>query len=373
MKNPLENIVGQEKVKLTLEKIISSGRISHAFLFKGLDGVGKENTAFRFAESLIYYTNLNEEKKKYLIHQLQKLSEPFIKYIFPLPRGKNETDEDNPYDKLKEDELELIQDELSKKSENPYYKLQISRANIIKINSIRNINHFVAMSFEESVKRIILISDAHLMNEASQNALLKNLEEPPENIIFILCTNYPERLKETIRSRCWEINFQPLEKEDLIKILTEYFQIDSATAIKVADFSNGSVSQALKILEYGLDEIKEKIIRILRFSFGKKFYSAFKEFEETDYTVNQEYLEIIIRFLIHWVNDFIKYKSNYPEIHFHDYSETFQKFYSRYPDLDLLPLTNKLDEISSRLKNNINTNLALSNIISEISSVIPTK
>uniref|UniRef100_A0A7V2ZJZ2 DNA polymerase III subunit delta n=1 Tax=Ignavibacterium album TaxID=591197 RepID=A0A7V2ZJZ2_9BACT len=373
MNNPLNQIIGQEKVKLTLNKIITSGKISHAFLFRGLEGVGKEDVAIKFAQAIVFNSNISYEKKKLYISQIDKLTEPYIKYIFPLPRGKNESDEDRPYDKLKQDEIELIQEELSKKSHNHFYKLEIPKANFIKINSIRDINHFVSLSYDESLKRIVLISDAHMMNDPAQNALLKNLEEPPANIIFILCTNYPERLKSTVISRCWNITFQPLSEEEVAKVLREKFEVDTELASKVALLSNGSVTQALKIINYGLDELKDKAIKILRFSFGKKYFSAFKEFENLSKESDIEYFEVLISLLINWLNDFNKFRTSSGEIVFKDYLETFEKFFSRYNDIDLLPLANRLDEISSRLKNNINLNVAISNVISEISAVIPSK
>ena len=136
----------------------------------------------------------------------------------PLPRGKSETDQNDPYEKLSDDEIELINSEFQKKSKNLFYKIQIPRANFIKISSIRDIKKFLSLNYDDVKYRVILVSQAHLMNEESQNALLKNLEEPPDGVIFILCTPYPEKLRETIRSRCWKINFQPLENETIAKI-----------------------------------------------------------------------------------------------------------------------------------------------------------
>lgn len=373
MINPLDKIIGQKKVRLVLEKIILSGKISHAFLFRGLEGIGKEDVALKFAQSIVFHSNLPDNQKIHYITQIEKLTEPFVKYIFPLPRGKNEVDDDNPYEKLKQDEIELIQEEIAKKAKNHFYKIQIPRANNIKINSIRDINRFLSLSYEESLKRVVIISEAHLMNEPAQNALLKNLEEPPANIVFILCTSYPERLRETIISRCWNINFQPLSSEEVEKVLTEKFEVEPVIAKKISSLSNGSVAQGLKILNYGLDDLKETTIKILRYSFGKKFHSAFKELENLTKESDTEYFELIVSLLIHWLNDFNKFRANSGELTFSDYMDTFEKFYSRYPDIDLLPLANRLDEISSRLKNNINLNLAISNVISEISSVIPTK
>ena len=63
------------------------------------------------------------------------------------------------------------------------------------------------------------------MNEESQNALLKNLEEPPDGVIIILCTSSPEKLRETIRSRCWKVNFRPLPSQIVKEILINKFCI----------------------------------------------------------------------------------------------------------------------------------------------------
>jgi DNA polymerase-3 subunit delta' len=66
------------------------------------------------------------------------------------------------------------------------------------------------------------------MNEEAQNALLKNLEEPPEKVIFILITSQVSKLRRTIISRCWRINFDPLSEEDIAKVLVSYFKVDQS-------------------------------------------------------------------------------------------------------------------------------------------------
>ena len=201
MHNYFEDIHGQERVKNILSNFNSTSKIPHALLFTGLEGVGKEAIAVKFAQSVNSVLLDGNEKDK-VLKLISNLSEPYLKYILPLPRGKNETESDGPTDKLSEDEIELLREELQKKINNPYYIIAIHKANTIKINSIREIKRILSLDFSDIAYRFIIIASAHLMNEASQNALLKNLEEPPEGVIFILITPYPERLRETIRSRC---------------------------------------------------------------------------------------------------------------------------------------------------------------------------
>ena len=147
------------------------------------------------------------------------------------------------------------------------------------------------------------------MNEESQNALLKNLEEPPEGVIFILSTSQPEKLRETIRSRCWKINFQPLETSSISKILAEKFEIDSVTSDEVAMFSGGSVQQAIELVENDFEDLREKTIRILRFSFGRKYNSALLEFDDIISDSNSTKAKLIVKMILFWMNDFQKIRN----------------------------------------------------------------
>ena len=214
MDNFFENIDGQTRVKNILTNFALTSNIPHALLFTGNEGVGKEKIAIQFAQMINLKRVKNSERQK-ILNLMANFSEPYLKYIIPLPRGKNETDSDGPTDKLSNEEIEQLRIELRKKIDNPYYKINLPKANTIKINSIRDIKKFLAMDYSDIAYRIVIISSAHLMNEAAQNALLKNLEEPPPGVVFILITSFPERLRETIRSRCWNVNFDPLTNEDL--------------------------------------------------------------------------------------------------------------------------------------------------------------
>jgi len=300
--NPfIEHIPGQERVKQTLNNFLKADKIPHALLFAGMEGVGKDNAALQFAKSVVSKSNLIESEKK--IKALEQLQEPFIKLIFPLPRGKNEIDSSSPTEKLNLDDIEIIREELELKSKNPFHKISIPKANTIKINSIRNIKNFLSMNYDETGYRFILISDAHLMNEEAQNSLLKNLEEPPEKVIFILTTSIVSKLKSTILSRCWRINFDPLMEEEIVSVLVKYFNTDKLIAEEVAPFTMGSVSLALNLIELNFHDLKNKIISILRYSFGRKFNSALDELNLVLSDQNSMRFQIIVGMIITWLND----------------------------------------------------------------------
>ena len=364
--NNWKGIYGQDSVKSLLDSLINSDKIPHALLFKGNDGVGKEFSAIRFAQAL-NAKNTSPDSTGNINKIIQNLSEPYLKYIFPLPRGKNETETSSPMEKLSREDNELVLEELKEKIRNPYYRLKILKANQIKISSIRDIKKFLSMDYSDVRYRFVLISDAHLMNEESQNALLKNLEEPPEGVIFILTTPFPERLRETIRSRCWLISFQPLAVNDIKNILITYFNIEESSARSVSPFSNGSVSEAVNLLQHDMEMLKEKTILILRYSLGRKFHSALEEFNSVVAGQGSDIYKILIVTIISWFNDLQRFRSGLNDFFFEDYKETFQKFDLRFSDVKLNEIVYKLDRFASLIKQNINLSTLTLNIIAELS------
>jgi DNA polymerase III subunit delta' len=369
--NPNEifkDVYGQETVKNSLITLMNSARVPHAFLFTGKEGVGKDFLSLRFAE-IINTAGLDKEKAALASNQIRKMSEPFVKYIIPLPRGKNELDDSGPLEKLTPDEIEAIKFELSQKIKNPYHKIRIPKGNIIKIGSIRDLKKFTAFEYSEVKYRVIIISDAHLMGDPSQNALLKNLEEPPPGIIFILTTPYPDLLRETIRSRCWGISFLPLAVEDVKNILVDKFEIPAAEAETASIFSEGSVTEALTLIEHDINLLLEKTIFILRYSLGKKYHSALEEFKDFLRTGDTAAIKIIIRLIIIWLNDSRKLTYGNSDIYFSNHIETLEKFISKFPESQINSTAVQLEKLADSLKNNININTLVLNLIFELSKL----
>jgi len=358
-----DDLYGQENAKTILNNIIESGKIPHAFLFSGQDGIGKEFCALKFAEILNKHfdPNISEANLK----KIYSFGEPYVKYIIPLPRGKNETEDNDPFEKLDQEDIINFRNEISKKKLNPYYKIKLPRANNIKINSIRDIKYFLSLQFSEIKYRIIIISDAHLMSEGAQNALLKSLEEPPEGVIFVLMTKYPGSLRETTRSRCWNINFQPLDNVNLENVLVNMFNIDRVKANKVIPFANGSAVTALKLLENDIDLLLEKTINILRNSLAGRFNTAL---DELNYLIDNDdkILEFVISLMMYWFMDVQKDKLGFNNLYFESHKETIQKFNKNIKHSDVSEIIKQLEIISSYPRMNINQNLILLKIVTDI-------
>ncbi|MHB8580943.1 MAG: DNA polymerase III subunit [Ignavibacteriaceae bacterium] len=358
-------IYGQEHVKELLNKIISSTNIPHSFLFKGIEGCGKDYTAFKFAE-IINSQFIGEESFEKVKNHILHLSEPYIKYIIPLPRGKNEIESSTGIEKLSNDEILVLRDQLEKKIQNPYYKISIPKANNIKVTSIRDIRKFISFSYTDIKYRFIIISDAHLMNDEAQNALLKNLEEPPPGVIFVLITPFPDLLRETIISRCWAINFHPLSNADLTSILVNNFEVDETLSKEIAPFAGGSVLNAINLINNDFKKLLEKTISFLRYSLGRKYNSAFEELSFYLSDNDPDSIKLLIQMVIIWLNDLQKYRVGYGNLYFFAYEETFYKFNKGFPSAEINILVEKLNHLSSLISKNVNLNVLALNLIFDI-------
>ncbi len=355
----------QTRAKEILTRFIKSRRVPHALIFYGSEGVGKFNIALNFAGAI--YNEFTSEHHH--LEKILKLREPYIKLITPLPRGKGENPDDSPTAKLTQNQIENLQSEIEKLTENPYYKLKIEGANTIKINSIRDIKKFISVDYHDIPYRFIFILDAHLMNEQAQNALLKSLEEPPEGLVFILITNNVDLLLPTIQSRCWQIKFQPLSEKSVVDILKSKFGIEDENARRAAHFSGGSIQAALKLIEYDIEFLLETVISILRYSISRKYYTTIEYINKIVSSKNVEELTLVISLVKVWLNDLIRNRYSYHDYYFEEFRDTLIKFNEKFPEAQVEKVFENLTEYEKGLSRNLNLNVITLNLIFELASL----
>lgn len=181
-----DNLLFNNEVNKNLENILKSKIFSNGYIFFGPEGLGKKSTAIRFIEDIFkqYSSNSNSENKI--------------------------IDNNHPDFLLIEPTL-LIKGKMIKRSEAESIK---NNKETIRIDQVRNIKNFLGHKSIESGKKIILIVDAHLLNEAASNCLLKTLEEPT-NGLFILLTPKLNLLLDTIVSRCQLVRFKSSSYKEL--------------------------------------------------------------------------------------------------------------------------------------------------------------
>jgi len=362
MEEFLNKVPGQQKALKNLYQIYSSKRIPNAFLFTGKSGIGKHSAAVEFIK-LINSADNNSHISK----SIETLTEPYLLYIYPLPRGKNETGNDKPFDKLQPEQLEEIRSELNKKINNPYYNINIEKASNIKITSIREIKKFSALNYTDLKWRAIIISKAEKMTDESQNALLKSLEEPTEGIIYILLAESVETLLPTIKSRCWNIEFAPLSKSNIVDVLTNKFGVSYKDAENVSLFADGSVTTAINLLENDLDSILKSTITILRFALAKRYFTAYQELGK--YFKDYSAFLLILQLILLWIDDVVKGRNSIDNYYFEPHKETIIKFNEKFKNVDLTGFYNRISSLIASMDKKVSLNLIALNTIFEISTL----
>ncbi len=208
----LEEVVGQEHIKKALTNAITTNKISHAYLFTGPRGTGKTSTARIFAKSL----NCVEGPT-----------------IHPCGKCANCIDITNS---------------------TPMDVIEIDAASNRSVEDAQHILERVMYAPVNSRYKIYIIDEVHMLSTTAFNALLKTLEEPPKNVIFILATTEVHKVLDTIKSRCQRYDFRRITTDDIVKHLRmistkEDINITDDALISIAKNSAGGMRDSIALLE----------------------------------------------------------------------------------------------------------------------------
>ena len=284
------NFIQNKKIINTFTSYVNNEKLPHAIIFYGSEGRGKFLHAMELCNMILSRNNdIGIVEKKIRTNQHEN-----INYILPLPKSKSIKKDDSALKALSSSDLESIQSELKHKLENPYYKISINKANTILINSIRDIKKKISLSNINNNWNIYIILDAEKLcypRAESANALLKILEEPNENNLFILVTSNISQMLETITSRCSKLYFSKLSTEEITKFITNNYNIDSEQVNIISNLSNGNITTANKIAnncETYISKITDIIDLLFNFNLSKwqKIFSKLKDKSEIIFLLN---------------------------------------------------------------------------------------
>lgn len=208
----LEEVVGQEHIKKALTNAIELNKIAHAYLFTGPRGTGKTSSARILAKSLNCKNG------------------PTVK-----PCGKCESCIDIT-------------------NSTPVDVIEIDAASNRKVEDAQNILEKIQYVPVNGKYKIYIIDEVHMLSNTAFNALLKTLEEPPENVIFILATTEPQKVLDTIKSRCQRFDFKRITTEDIVKHLEyiakqENINIEKEALYTIAKNSAGGMRDSISLLD----------------------------------------------------------------------------------------------------------------------------
>ncbi|MEJ0019869.1 MAG: DNA polymerase III subunit delta' [Acetobacteraceae bacterium] len=212
-------LAGHAAAEATLLEAMRTGRMHHAWLITGPDGVGKATLAFRFARRLL--AGVPDGDSLAL-----DPSDPVFRRV---AAGSH---------------ADLLTVERGYDEKRKRMRTQIA------VEDVRRIGGFMSLTPAEGGWRIVIIDGAEEMNQASANALLKVLEEPPQRAVLLLVCGAPGRLLPTIRSRCRRLRLDPLAQPAMEEVLAAYLpEMPADDRDRLVTVAEGSPGRALMLAE----------------------------------------------------------------------------------------------------------------------------
>ena len=216
---PFSGILCQERAIEFLKRVISRGKIPHAYLFAGIPGIGKATTALALAEAINCEQQIEGEGCAQCPSCRQIAGGNFLDLLMIEPDGQN-----------------------------------------IKIEQMRDLNRTLAFKPLSGKYRVSIIRQAETMTDEAANSLLKTLEEPPQNNILILNVTEPQALFPTIVSRCQKVLFRPIPVRAIADWLTVHQALEKEKATVLAKISEGSLGQALRMCDDSFFKMREEYL-----------------------------------------------------------------------------------------------------------------
>ena len=215
-------VLGQEHITRTLRHQVLKGNIGHAYLFSGTRGTGKTSAA------------------KILSRAVNCL---------------------NPIDGNPCNECEICKGILD---ESIMDVIEMDAASNNSVDDVRDLKEKVVYPPSRARYKVYIIDEVHMLSKGAFNALLKTLEEPPKHLIFILATTEPERLPQTILSRCQRFDFKRITNKDIVLNMSNIasklnIQIDDKALNLIARNSDGAMRDALSLLDQCVSFNEENI------------------------------------------------------------------------------------------------------------------
>lgn len=217
------DIVGHERAVRVIKRALASGRVAHAYLFWGPDGVGKEAVALATASVLF----CGEDGARAsgvpcgVCPACKKTEAGVHPDLHSLGGGEKAT----------------------------------------SVEEVRKLQEALSFQAYEKGRKVVIIREASRMSPAAANALLKTIEEPPPETFLFLLAEHQSRLLPTLVSRCQPVRFDPLSEEDVELVLVRS-GVEADAAGKLAALSGGSPGTALALDPAGVTELMEEVARV---------------------------------------------------------------------------------------------------------------
>ena len=366
------SVIGQARAQEILRRSIEQGRIAHAYLLWGPRGVGKDALAIEFAKTLLC------ERQGTVAcdscpscKKMQNLQHPNVKLVFALPAAKSDKGGELGEGKFQPDIREEIRGQLEQKAKNPYFHFEIPKATQINIGTIREIKKESSLSAFEKGKKVFIVCDAEMMSDTSANSLLKVLEEPLSDTIFLLTTSRKEKLLPTIISRCQSVRCDILKDEEIEHALIERENVPADQAHLISRLAGGDYSYALELFSEDVASQRAGAVEFLRSVLSGRSVKLLEEIEERVAENDRRTVEQLLTLLLVWFRDTLMMKEQAGTgIINQDQREDLDRFLARFKDSDFPATINAVERGLELLRGNVYLPLVLLSVSIQLKRIL---
>ena len=335
-------VIGQEEVRERLIQMVIEDRLPHAIMLCGPSGIGKKAIAFAFA---CYLLSGKEEDESPM---LKKLEHPDLHFTYPTIKLPSMSTEHKPIsDDFASEWHELIM-------QGPYFTMDqwmtaIGAENqqaIITAGESDELVRKLSLKSSQGGYKVSIIWLPERMNLECSNKLLKLIEEPPTQTIFLLVCEEPDKLLETIRSRVQRIDVKKLPAETIRQALIERRGIDEQSALRISRVANGSWLKALEELLVGTEneQFLDLFIMLMRLAYQRKVRDL-RKWSETMAGFGREKQKRFLEYFLHMTRESFMYNFQNSELCYmtqkeEDFARNFARFINEANILQLNDLAN---------------------------------
>lgn len=259
-------IVGQSHALRQAEKIFQSDRLGHAYLITGPAGSGKTAFALAMAEAINGIDNLTDLKGSALTRKSSWYTHPDVHLFIPMTTTAGINELKDRLKLLSEDPYEIVDfrlrpelnDDTSSKNRRAFYPIAYYR---------EEIRPKTVLKPNEGRKTVMILTGIDTMRKEAANAFLKLLEEPSENLMFILTADKTDQMLPTIMSRCQQIRLSPLTDEEIAEGLVRFDGFERKDADFIARISGGNYAFCRHIDIKMLQKTRSETVDFLRYAY----------------------------------------------------------------------------------------------------------
>ncbi|MBR6188305.1 MAG: DNA polymerase III subunit delta [Prevotella sp.] len=354
-------VIGQEEVRERLVQMVDEDRLPHAIMLCGPTGVGKKALATAFGCYLLSRNRSNgstggspamfaDEPLVPSEHpMLKKLEHPDLHFTYPTIKLPSMGSDHQPVsDDFAREWHEVMM-------QGPYFSMDewmtaIGAENqqaIITAGESDELVRKLSLKSSQGGYKVSIIWLPERMNIACANKLLKLIEEPPSQTVFLMVCEEPDRLLETIRSRVQRVDVKLLPTETIAKALVERRGVDEGQATRIARLANGSWMKALQELQVGTEneQFLDLFISLMRLAYQRKV-KELRKWSDTMAAFGREKQKRFLDFFLRMVRESFMYNFQNPDLCYmtqkeEDFARNFARFINETNVIPLYDLANR--------------------------------